>query len=712
MRRLALCLIAIVFAIALNCEMDKTPTANTNTAFLRIVHIAADPALSVVDVYINGEKSGLLDNFPYGSISSNIEIPAATSAAIVIANQNSSSATDQSIASFNTTPLQQGNKYIAVITGVANPANFANPDPGNRNITLQFHLISNVRENSVDASVVDLLVFHGSTDAPSIDILANGVTPPLIDNLNFGDQTGSYISVDPTLANLSITPANDNSTRLSSFKPNLANLAGKTAFLFVSGFLDASQNQNGPTFKLFIGGANVAGGKLNESKLDYSQITDIEYSKHVQPIFQANCVSCHSASNASRGLKLDSWDNLIKGSDDGEAVIPFDSENSLLIEMLTKLVNGPHPQDQGADLLSDDAVEFLARWIDEGAKNDNGEVPYENSTNRLYVCNQAPGVTMVSIIDSKALVVIRNIKLMDLGFNADAKPHHIAIEPDGSHWYVSLIGQNKILKFDAQNQLVAESDNYSIPALLALDPVHQKLFISRFMDPANPLSAIVVLNSSDLTPAAGTAQGIVNVNRKTPHSMVINHSRSMVYSASLAESWLIEINAQTNDVENLVDIGNGKGPLQITVSPDDQELYISCQVSNQMLVFDTGTQTVVDSIAVGNGPWHPSFTPDGSHVYVGNNLSSDVSVINTSTRTVEQTITGNGIADPHGIAVTNNSKYVFVSSRNTSGTYMPRYDLGDNHNIGTVVVIDTQTNTIAKVIEIEEFGSGMGIWEQ
>lgn len=449
-----------------------------------------------------------------------------------------------------------------------------------------------------------------------------------------------------------------------------------------------------------------------ESEIDYSQITDIVYSKHVQPVFNKNCVTCHSASNASHGLRLDSWDNLIKGSDQGEAVIPYDSDNSLMIELLTKLVSGPHPFEQGHDTLSSEAVKFLARWIDEGAKNDNDEVPYQNSTNRLYVCDQAPGVTMVSIIDTKALVVMRSIKLMELGFNADAKPHQTMVTPDGSYWYLSLIGQNKVLKFNAQDSLVAESNDYSLPALLALDPVHQKLFISRFLDPNNPLSAIIVLNSSDLSPAAGTSQGIVNVLYKTPHSMVINHSRSMVYTASLAENRLIEINAQTNDVENFVFLGNDKGPLQITVSPDDKELYISCQVSNQMLVFDTNTETVVDSIAVGNAPWHPTFTPDGSYVYVGNNLSSDVSVINTSTRTVEQNITGNGLADPHGIAVTNDGKYVFVSSRNTSGSYTPRYNLGDNSNIGTVVVIDTQTNTIVKVIEIEEFGSGMAIWEQ
>lgn len=451
---------------------------------------------------------------------------------------------------------------------------------------------------------------------------------------------------------------------------------------------------------------------VTEPTIDYSQITDIVYSQHVQPIFQKNCVSCHSGNNAQKGLKLDSWVNLIKGSDYGEAVIPYDAENSLMIEMMTKLSNSSHPVEFGGTALSAEVIDFLARWVNEGAKNDNNEVPYQNSTNRLYVCNQAPGVTMVSIIDSKSLVVIRNIKLIDMGFRVDAKPHHIAIDQDGSHWYLSLIGENKILKFNAQNELVGESDNYSIPALLANHPTNQKLFVSRFMDPSNPLDAIIILNSSDLSPASGTAQGFVNVQFKIPHCMAIDHSGDYAYTASLAENRLIRINAQTNDVENFVFLGNDKGPLQMTISPDDEELYLSCQVSNEMLVIDTDSLQILSEISVGMQPWHPAFTPDGNFVYAGNNISNDVSVINTATRTVDQTITGNGLANPHGISVSDDGEYVFISNRNTSGVYTPRYDLGDNSNIGTVVVIETKSNTIKKVIEIEAFGSGMAIWEQ
>ena len=51
---------------------------------------------------------------------------------------------------------------------------------------------------------------------------------------------------------------------------------------------------------------------------------------------------------------------------------------------------------------------------------------------------------------------------------------------------------------------------------------------------------------------------------------------------------------------------------------------------------------------------------------------------------------------------------VYVSNNNLKGAYTPRYDLGDNPQPGTVVVIDTATNEIEKVIEVEAYATGLG----
>ena len=40
--------------------------------------------------------------------------------------------------------------------------------------------------------------------------------------------------------------------------------------------------------------------------------------------------------------------------------------------------------------------------------------------------------------------------------------------------------------------------------------------------------------------------------------------------------------------------------------------------------------------------------------------------------------------------------------------YHARYDFGDNAHVGTVVVLDMESKEIVKVIETEEYASGMG----
>src|SRR6266550_4337397 len=58
----------------------------------------------------------------------------------------------------------------------------------------------------------------------------------------------------------------------------------------------------------------------------------------------------------------------------------------------------------------------------------------------VYVANQASG--KVTVIDAATDSVVAIVDFTALGFSAHPKPHHIVVEPDGSYWYVSLVGDN------------------------------------------------------------------------------------------------------------------------------------------------------------------------------------------------------------------------------------------------------------------------------
>ena len=78
---------------------------------------------------------------------------------------------------------------------------------------------------------------------------------------------------------------------------------------------------------------------------------------------------------------------------------------------------------------------------------------------RMYVTNQDDAT--ISVIDPATNRVETTIDLQQLGYPATAKPHHTQVEPDGSHWYATLIGAGKVLKFDRDNRVVDSAPCHS-----------------------------------------------------------------------------------------------------------------------------------------------------------------------------------------------------------------------------------------------------------
>ena len=433
----------------------------------------------------------------------------------------------------------------------------------------------------------------------------------------------------------------------------------------------------------------------------------------VQRLLDGKCTSCHTGADAAQGLRLDSWQALIAGSDHGEAVIPFDAARSLLVELTTKLVGGPHPAEAGGKTLNEADVALLSEWIDEGAPSETGEVPFADAQHLLYAANQS--VAIVSVIDMETNQVIRTVDLQELGLQKNAWPHHIVVEPDGSYWYVSLIAANQILKFDRNNNLVQRID-FVRPGLLALDPDGENLYAARSMAAVSPPQEIGVIRRSDMTFEE------VGIFLPRPHALAVRPGEGTVYTGSLAVNQIASFYPEDEAVE-LYELAGDRPHTFIgfAVSPDGRWMVGTTELTGSAFVFDLDqapNMTPVDTIAVNAAPWHPVFTPDGRWVYVGNNWDNTVNVIDMETRTLAKVIEGNGLAQPHGAAISSDGRFAYVSSRNLEmpeghskygHMYTPRYDLGDNARAGTVVVIDTESQEIVKIIEIEGYGAGLGV---
>jgi YVTN family beta-propeller protein len=327
----------------------------------------------------------------------------------------------------------------------------------------------------------------------------------------------------------------------------------------------------------------------------------------------------------------------------------------------------------------------------------------EENPQFIYVCNQ--GSASVTVLDASTNEVSETVELQELGFSANAKPHHAIAESDGSYWYVTLIGENRVLKFNRNNELVDESV-LEVPGLMAMNPMDEILYVGRSMSAVNPPQSFGVVNRS----------GMVVLNETDlfftrPHAITTSPDGKWIYVGSLSENQILAMNIKTEET-NLVNI---PGPthtfVNFAISPDGSTMVATGQVSGQLLFFDLSdplSPQMTGSISVGAQPWHPVFSPDGTMVYFANKEDNSVSVIDVENRSVEAVITGDGLAQPHGAALSKDGKYLYITNNNLNGSYNPD-DLEETQNLpGTVTIINTETNSLEKVIEVGKYASGIG----
>ncbi|MHC4394223.1 MAG: multiheme c-type cytochrome [Planctomycetota bacterium] len=101
-----------------------------------------------------------------------------------------------------------------------------------------------------------------------------------------------------------------------------------------------------------------------------------------------------------------------------------------------------------------------------------------------------------------------------------------------------------------------------------------------------------------------------------------------------------------------------KTPLNLALSPDAKELYVTCEASHTVIVVNVKTQQKVAEIAVGGHPTDVTFSPDGTRAYVSNRLDDTVSVIDVSSRKTIATI---AVGDePHGVLTDDSGKHLYV----------------------------------------------------
>jgi mono/diheme cytochrome c family protein len=97
----------------------------------------------------------------------------------------------------------------------------------------------------------------------------------------------------------------------------------------------------------------------------------VDYARQVQPIFEQHCTDCHAAGDADGGFELDTFAALMKGGENGPALLAGRADDSLLVKFLEgrsgKTGKNQFMPPGKRDHLSPDEIVLIKQWINEGA---------------------------------------------------------------------------------------------------------------------------------------------------------------------------------------------------------------------------------------------------------------------------------------------------------------------------------------------------------
>ena len=334
-------------------------------------------------------------------------------------------------------------------------------------------------------------------------------------------------------------------------------------------------------------------------------------------------------------------------------------------------------------------------------------------TARLYVPNQNDAT--ITVLDPATGAVVTTVDLRTMGFTANAKPHAVIAESDGSAWYATLIGDGWVAKFDRQNRLLGRA-RMETPGMLALDPRHDRVYASRSMTAVSAPSSIGVIRRSDM---ALVEELDVLVPR--PHAIAVDTTSGRVYVSGLGDNRIAAI-----DTAGRVELTDVPGPLHAYVtfalSPDGTRLAASTQLTSSLILFDVrGTVPApVSSVAVLPFGYQVAWTPDGRSVWLGNQRSGAVTQVDAEGWAVAGVVRDSAFAEPHGVAVSADGRTVYVSSHGMqtapsaptpADTMHGGMHAGERapRDGGTVALIDAATRAVRSVVRVGHYAVAMGI---
>lgn len=326
-------------------------------------------------------------------------------------------------------------------------------------------------------------------------------------------------------------------------------------------------------------------------------------------------------------------------------------------------------------------------------------------------CESSDQVYKVKFNGQKAEV----LKKIDVGiYPAEMEgPHGLTVSPDGKYWFVSIahgLPFGHIWKFDtATDQFIGKVEVGMFPASMEISPATGLLYVVNFnlhgdMKP----STVSVVDPESMSVIDDIPTGIM------PHGSRITSDGLREYHVSMMTDELMEINTLSQKISRRLNIADNKQLVQeASVShpkpvakptwadphPNKPLVYVAENGADEVAEVDTKKWTVTRRFKTGKAPYNLEVSPDGEKLVVSYKGEGATGIWDLKSGKELAKIQNSKMVT-HGVAVTPDSRYAFITAEGKGG------------EPGAVDIIDLNSLKRVASINVGKQAGGVYFWKQ
>lgn len=281
-------------------------------------------------------------------------------------------------------------------------------------------------------------------------------------------------------------------------------------------------------------------------------------------------------------------------------------------------------------------------------------------------------------------------------------PHGLRVSPDGAFWYVSLAHGNPfgfVHKFETgSDRWVGATEVGMFPATLDVAASTGLLYVANFdLHGGMVPGSISVVETESMLEVARLEVGVM------PHGSRLNEAEDRLYAVTMMSGELVETNAWTFEVTRRLSLGGhampgmeGASPTWVEPAPNGR-LWVAVGGAGEIREVDPAGWEVVRTLEA-PGAYNVGVSPDGRWLVATYRSEGSIGIFALDDGRETARIPSSRDL-PHGIAISPDSRYAFVSIEGVGG------------EPGAVDVVDLAAGERVDTVDVGKQASGIAFWK-